>query len=205
MLTRVLTSSGGMAAACATPPQPEGLEASRRALACSIAAQLQPPPGSGTALRSLPWRWTPVPENTTSSTAKGPRTRWTLDGGRRQRRGRQGGRPREAYSSLCPRVRAQSRRRWPRTTQWRTTSLRTTGASRKGRRFKERYGINIPGSQYMRVLRQVVEKQLNVRSSALHDYGAGMCGKAASLASMNGCDTWTPYGVLHEADEFAAF
>ena len=69
----------------------------------------------------------------------------------------------------------------------------------------------------MRVLRQVVEKQLNVRSSALHDYGAGMCGKAASLASMNGCDTWTPYGVLpeaieqckarfsHEPDEFAAF
>ena len=72
-------------------------------------------------------------------------------------------------------------------------------------RFNDGYGINIPGSQYMRVLRQVVEKQLNVRSSALHDYGAGMCGKAASLASMNGCDTWTPYGVLHEANEFAAF
>ena len=53
----------------------------------------------------------------------------------------------------------------------------------------------------MRVLRQVVEKQLNIRSSALHDYGAGMCGKAASLASMNGCDTWTPYGVLPEAIE----
>ena len=84
------------------------------------------------------------------------------------------------------------------------------------RRFKDGYGINIPGSQYMRVLRQVVEKQLNVRSRAFHDYGAGMCGKAASLASMNGCDTWPPYGVLpeaneqckarvsHEPDEFAA-
>ena len=53
--------------------------------------------------------------------------------------------------------------------------------------------------------KEKVEKQLNVRSSALHDYGAGMCGKAASLASMNGCNTWTPYGVLPEADEFAAF
>ena len=36
----------------------------------------------------------------------------------------------------------------------------------------------------MRVLRLVVEKELNIRSGALHDYGAGMCGKAASLASM---------------------
>ena len=198
MLTRVLTSSGGMAAGCVTPPQPEGLEASRRALACSIAAQLQPPPGSGTALRSLPWRWTPVPENTTSSTAKGPRTldvgwwtsaeAWTA----RWQTSRSILQPLSARASAVSETLASS------------DAVEDNLASYNPR-FNDGYGINIPGSQYMRVLRQVVEKQLNVRSSALHDYGAGMCGKAASLASMNGCDTWTPYGVLHEADEFAAF
>ena len=84
-------------------------------------------------------------------------------------------------------------------------------------RFKERYGINILDSQNRRVLRPVVEKQLNIRSGAFLDLGIGTRGNTASLASMNGCDTWTPYGVLpeaieqckarfsHEPDEFAAF
>ena len=60
-------------------------------------------------------------------------------------------------------------------------------------RYKDGYGIQVPDSQNTRVLRQVIEMQLNLRGGAFLDFGAGTCGNTAYVANMNG-GSWTPYG-----------